>query len=191
MSAQTFMALVVDIAAMLGGATVIATAVVAFLSRLLVERLSRASIEKHEKDLERLKRRYEIDLERHRLAFRKSEFLFEKQLEAANVFIRIRSKYIPLPWGPYLDHSDLMERIADNSGKIAKELSEFSDQFSAVLEKSDRNSISKLANNANELSFGMAVLTPKEHDNLAEQIISDLGLIEGNLIDCVRKQMST
>lgn len=180
--------LLLKVLGVVGGASAIITGLAVLFGRFLIERLSQKAIADHERALERLKSRYELELERHRLSFRKSEMLFEKQIEATNAFIRLQSKHVPLPWRPDIDFDDLVERVIGNAHQIGSDLAEFLDNHGAIIRAEDRQELGIMAARANELSFFESTTDPIQNQAIAEELISDLEEFEIKLLDWVQGQ---
>lgn len=177
-----------QIVGIFGGGAVVTAAVVGFMGKIFVETFMRKSVQRHERDLELLKQEYQIDLEGRRTIYKKSEFIFEKQFEAANRLLELRLKHIPLPWHPDVDHQDLLDRTIENAEMISNEFRAFLSKFGAILSKKEREELDKLASKARELAFYCSTTSPDQNSDIAETILSEIQELEERFIGRVLNQ---
>ena len=112
MTSQEVLSLAGSIIATLGGGSVVVFALSGWLGKIWADRLMKASIFSHEKELEALRDKYTNDLEKLKTQLKKSEFMFEKEFVAASKLIEYHEEIIPLSQGPYMHMDDVFESIA-------------------------------------------------------------------------------
>lgn len=179
---MSFIETLAQVVGILGAGAIVTSAVVAVMGKMFLETFMRKSVENHERDLERLKQEYQIDLEGRRTIYKKSELIFEKQFSAANRFLEIRLQYIQAPWAPDLEYQDFVERFIDNHDKLQKDLQLFLRQFGAILSNEDREQVEKLIQEVLELGFHATCTHPGQNADIVDSITSKIKELEANFI---------
>ena len=79
----------------LGGGSVVTIGASAFLSKFFADRTLQKHKGKLSEELERLKGVLVKDVETHKLSLRRAEMLFEREVNAAKEFVRLREHHLP------------------------------------------------------------------------------------------------
>jgi hypothetical protein len=75
--------------------------------------------------IENLKSQLLLQAESYKVQLKKSEFLFQREFEAASSFIALRGRIAPAYNNPDMDWSDACEQIAQNFGKAENLLNDY------------------------------------------------------------------
>jgi hypothetical protein len=121
MTLQEFFASLGKFVAYLGGASVVLLGLSGWIGTLLSNRI-----------IERAKSELQKEVESHKTSLRKSEFLFEKQYEAASEFIAMRQGFLPA-YRPDMDWYEACEDMAMHFDRIAKSLKAFVAKHGAIM----------------------------------------------------------
>ncbi len=118
----------------LGGGSVVTVAVSAFASKFMVDR----SLEKHKSklatELERLKGDLAKEVETHKLSLRRTEILFERQIDACNNFIALHENLKPT-FRPGMDSYDAVVEFSGRLGIAEDLLRTFKLQHSSIIDE--------------------------------------------------------
>lgn len=148
--------------------------------------------QQHAELLEDVRGRYQKELESHRVRLRKSEFVFEKEFEAACELVKIRRSFRPDFRHPEMDWGDACEEIALEFAEEERVLEEFLRNHSAILEDKVRALIEEAATMA---STGKHLVDPQERipseaRQKADDMMNALEAAEKLAIKRVRAQAS-
>ena len=88
---------------------------------------------KTDAEIERVKNELLRSVESYKVQLKKSEFLFQKEFEAASTFTAVRQSIHPGFIVPMMDWHDACDEIARNFVRIEKELAAFLGKHGAVL----------------------------------------------------------
>lgn len=165
-----------------GGAAVILTGIFYWMANILKTRI-----------VEKVKAELQAELERQKTKLRKSEFIFQKEFEAASAFMALRRKIIPDYSHPDMDFHEACEKMASDFGKVARQLTEFVSIHGAALNKRSLellNASQVLAEtNQFELAHEGAHYTPNSTAiKAAEELWDNLKNIETSLVEAVHSQ---
>lgn len=168
-----------------GGGVVVATAC-GFISKAVADR----SIESHKSELsaelERLKGELAMEGESHKLKLRKAELLFDRQVQAASAFIPISHKLRPEYRFADMDWHDASVEVAQRSGEVERELTQFELSHGAALSPKARGLLSSSITSATHNKFEGDAMEPSDQATkagsdllekiiaLEEQLIADL-----------------
>jgi hypothetical protein len=117
----------------LGGGALLVACFSAWLGKVWAGRILEADKAKYAKALEDLKNDFVRYADRHRASLRKSEFIFQKEFEAAPEFVAVARAPYPQPLHPEEEWDEALERIALNLGKHEATLIAFVGKYGAVL----------------------------------------------------------
>lgn len=177
MTLEEFFALFGKFVALFGGATVIVLGLSTWIGNLLSNRI-----------IERAKSELEKELESHKTSLRKSEFLFEKQYEAASEFIAMRQGFLPA-YRPDMDWAEACEDIAMHFNRIEKALKAFVAKHGAVMKAETVELLTQCIGLAEEHQFGVhGDDVSKEARDAADTLWTKLGEVETTLRDTVWSQ---
>lgn len=151
----------------LGGAGLIVFALLKYTSDLFAKEI----IEKVKSDLQK-------ELEAHKTSLKKSEFIFEKEFEAASDFVALKQNIYPLYRFPDMEWFDACEEIAKNFSKHESSIRQYISKHGATIEQSTLDKISSAEAIAGQYKFGGAVpgttMTPADSADKFWEIIEEI-----------------
>lgn len=163
--------------AYLGGASVVILGFSAWIGTLLSNRI-----------VERVKSDLQKEVESHKTSLRKSEFLFEKQYEAASEFIAMRQGFLPA-YRPDMDWHEACEDMAKHFDRIAKSLKAVVAKHGAVMSSETIETLTQCIGLAEEHQFGVhRDEVSREAVTAADTVWTKLGEVEGKLRETVWSQ---
>lgn len=119
----------------LGGGAVIILGFSSWLGKVWANRLMEAEKASYANALEELKSKLNQDTESYKIKLKKSEFLFQKEFEAASKLVEFRQSILPEHYSPRMDWGDVEIDIANQFGNIEKYLKNFLGLHGAILSK--------------------------------------------------------
>ena len=135
------------------------------------------------KYVEKLKHEIQQELESHKTWLRKSEFLFQKEFEAASSFISLRLRLLPRYRFPDMEWHDACEDFARDFSQVENTLESYIATHGAALQK---ETLERLASAKTRASWGKFEFT---NDNVsrdaiqyAEEVMNALEEIEKRFI---------
>jgi hypothetical protein len=177
MTLEEFFTTLGKFVAYLGAASVVLLGLSSWIGTLLSNRI-----------IERAKSELQKDLESYKASLRKSEFLFEKQYEAASEFIAMRQGFLPAH-RPDMDWHEAREDMAMHFERIAKSLKTFVSKHGAVMSSETVKSLTQCIGLAEEHRYGVhGDVVSREASEAADTIWNKLGEVEGKLRDAVWDQ---
>jgi hypothetical protein len=124
-----------------GGGAVVTVAIAGFFSKFMADR----SIEKHKallgRETERLKGELAKETETHKLALRKRELLYQKELDAASAFIALHRRFEPKYSFPNMDWHEAMDEVVDGFTDTESKLRKYIAEYGAALSPENRAQI--------------------------------------------------
>jgi hypothetical protein len=143
-----------SILASIGGGTAIVFAFSNWLGKIWANRLMEKEkaeygkeMEKeratHTRELELLKSTFLKETESYKIKLKKSEFLFEKQFEAASELVALSRSFMPEVSFPHMDFEDVLDHYVFSSKEIEKKLEAYLSRHGAVLGDDVEEIISK------------------------------------------------
>jgi hypothetical protein len=146
----------------LGGGGVVIAAVCAFISKTVAD----YSIESHKNalstELERIKGELAMEGETHKLALRKKELLFDRQMQVASAFIHTSHKLRPEYRFPDMDYYDASVEVAQRLGEVEAELTRFQLAHGAAITSDARVLLSAAITRAAHNKFEGDEIEPSE-----------------------------
>ena len=137
--------------------------------------------------LERAKHEIQQEIESYRTKLKKSEFLFQKEFEAASQFISLHHSFLPRYLHPDMDWYDACLDFARHFSEIEKKLEQYRATHGAVLQQDALDHLAKAINTAGSGKF------ENESDlvyKLAEQTMKELEAVEDELRKAIWSQSS-
>lgn len=147
--------------------------------------------------VERAKGEIQQEIESYKTQLKKSEFLFQKEFEAASQFISLHRRFLPRyphpddpPYEPYRD-------FACNLGEVEKALRQYVETYGIALQKDVLN---RLATTIGKASAGkyevgsedmQGPVVSEDGYRLVDEVLKELKEIESELWEAVRSQSST
>lgn len=140
--------------------------------------------------VEKLKQEIQHEMESYRTKLKKSEFLFQKEFEAASHFISLRRSFLPDYIHPDMEWPEVCEYVALNLESIEESLSNFRATHGVALKESV---LSRLDDAITAAGTGKFEEISLEHIPIdgAEKVLRALQEIESELRDAVWSQSST
>lgn len=192
MEFQTVLEISSAILAALGGGAAIIFGFSSWLGKIWANRLMEKEKAGHAKALESLRSKLTHETESYKVKLKKSEFLFEKEFEAASEFVSLRRSFLPTYSNPGMDWHDACDEIAHRFDKIESELGKYLSKHGAILSEEVKDLISFSEGAASENKFDiMDVVVPESANKAADEMFKKLNEAEKLLIAQVRTQSST
>lgn len=138
-------------------------------------------------EIERLRSELTHAVESHKARLKKSDFLFQKEFEAASAFTAFFRSFSPKADRPDMDWYEACEVIASDFGKTEKSLEAFLATHGAVLLPKQRESLDKALALLSNGKFAMEGHGVSETD-CANKLYGILKDLEADLINQVRGQ---
>ncbi|WP_426052181.1 hypothetical protein [Brevundimonas sp. SL161] len=172
--------LITVVGAVLGNAAVVA--VIAIVARGLFAAAINRDLEAFKADLKskgdaelaRIAREAAREIESYKIKLKKSEFLFERQFQAANDMMKLFGDFSPQRSHPMMDWSDAMEEVVDNSGKTEQALRGFMVRHGAALLSEDREKLQSAITKANDIHTEDYFGEPDDHASELHGLIQSL-----------------
>ena len=141
-------------------------------------------------DLEREKRKSQQQVESHKAELKKSEFLYPKEVEAAEEFIALHSDLRPRYRFPEMEWEDACEDFAFDFEEVEERLEQYKVDHGAVLPPGTFDRLSRAITKAGWGKFEVeGDDVSSEGIDLAGEVMTDLEEIEKELQKAVRPQL--
>lgn len=181
MAIDDLLALAATIIVSLGGGGAIVLGLSNYIGKLLADRY-----------VERLKHEIQQEIESYKTKLRKSEFLFQKEFEAASQFVSLRRGLLPSYWFPEMDWHDACEEFARDFAKVEKELERYLATHGAAL---SQKALDCLSSAIAQAASGQFEASPdgvsRQGIDVADKVMKELEGVEKELRDAVWVQSST
>ena len=142
-------------------------------------------------DLEQAKAALLHEVESHKIRLKKSEFLFQKEFEAACSFSAFMRSLLPGFNHPDMEWYEVCDEIAQSFGSIEQKLEQFFSEFSVALTEEERTILSDAISDAGYSKFEVIDEDVSRESNEAAGILYDkLKDFNSKLIARVRDQTS-
>lgn len=192
MTTQNIIEMVAGVIVSIGGGGVIVFALSSWLGKVWANRLMQNEKAEHARALEALRNQLTNETESYKVKLRKSEFIFEKEYQAASEFVSLRRSFLPNFSNPHMDWEDACKRIASNFEKIENQLDSYLSKHGAILTEEIRDFISYAEGIAMENKhIDPAHGVSSSEITAARDMFVQLDLAEASLISLVRSQSST
>lgn len=169
------------ILASLGGGVLVVSACVKWLGDLFAKHL-----------IQNAKKKLDEEMESYKIKLRKSEFLFQKEFEAASELVALNQDLLPTHSRPQMDWYEACDEIADNFDNIEKLLGNYLSKHGAVLKPNVIDLISDCINIAGENKFEITSPQIPEAANISAHSLYDkLKEAEKIVLQQVHSQSST
>ena len=150
---QSLLKLSTVILGSLGGGAFIILGFSSWLGKVWANRLMAKEKAEHSQELESLRNRLTQDTESYKIKLKKSEFIFQKEYEAASEFVSLRRSFSPSLSYPGMDYYDACVQVADQFSRIGTTFDGFISKHGAVLKDPVKKAISKAINLAETYKF--------------------------------------
>lgn len=176
----------------LGGGAAIVFGFSSWLGKVWANRLMEKEKAEHSQELESLRSRLTQDTESYKIKLKKSEFLFQKEFEAASEFVALKRSFLPTYSHPNMDWYDACDQIAHDLHKIETALSAYLSKHGAVLKSEVKELLSLSIGIAAENGFEITDQDVPSHVNkAADELYNNLEKAEESLLQQVHSQSST
>lgn len=176
----------------LGGGAVIVFSLSSWLGKVWAARLMEREKALHTQALESLRHDLAKHLEYQKVALRKSEILYTRQIDAASALVALNLRLIPEKSFPDDDWYEACESIALSFETIHKELQHFFSTYGAVLHGVVRQRISNALSILHDKKIEIEMLqvedVPVHLNKSANQVFNDLRVAERALIEDLSHQ---
>ena len=161
------------------------------MGKIWAEKLMAKESAQHARDLESLRGDLMRETESHKIRLRKSELIFQREVEAASELVALSRHLSPQRWRPGMDWDDVCDDIASDFHLIEKELRAFLAKHGAVLPGGVKDDLGWCIAIAGEGKFEVGETgVPGGANTEADQLIKKLWDVENDLISHVRSQTS-
>lgn len=142
--------------------------------------------------LESLRNRLTQDTESYKVKLKKSEFIFEKEYEAAFELVSLKRSFLPTYSHPNMDWNEACDEIAHNFHKIETALGSYLSKHGAVLSKEAKDLLSYSIGIADGRKFDITIPdVPTEAIAAANNLFKKLDGAEECLLNQVHSQSSS
>lgn len=180
MAIDDLMKLAATIIVSLGGGGAIVLGLSNWIGNLLANRY-----------VERLKHEIQQEIESYKTKLKKSEFLFQKEFEAASQFASLRRSLLPGYWFPDMDWYDACEAFARKFEEVEKELERYLATHGIALSQEALDCLSSAIALAASGKFEVSSdEVPGEWIDAAGKVVKKLEEVEKKLRDAVWVQSS-
>ena len=178
------------IIASLGGGAALVFAFSSWLGKVWANRILEGDKAKYAQELEDLKSRYLRDTEKYKTSLKKSEFIFEKEYQAASEFVALVQSIRPTFAHPDMDWYEACDRIALSFDTSETALEQFLAKHGAVLSEETRDLLGRCIAAAADGKFqvGAEGHVDPHANKLAAEFYGNLEKIERALLTIVRDQ---
>lgn len=179
------------ILASLGGGAAIIFGFSNWLGKVWANRLMTKEKAEYAQELESLRNRLTQDTESYKIKLKKSEFLFQKEFEAASEFVALKQSFLPTYNQPYMDWYDACNEIAHDFHKIEMALDSYLSKHGAVLKSEVKDLLSLSISIAGENKFEITSAdVPENANKAANDLYENLRETEKSLLEQVHSQSS-
>lgn len=178
---MTVLEIVSTILLSLGGGAAIVAAFAQWLGKLWATRL-----------IQNEKQKLDLDIESYRVKLRKSEFIFQKEFEAASEIVSLLQGYLPEYDSPMMDWHEVCDNLAYKLEKIEVDIKSFISRHGAILSDDVLSSLHHASAKSGEFKFKIkGPDVPESVNKAAEDVFNYLKDAEKKLIASVRGQVGT
>jgi len=175
----------------LGGAGAVLFGLSSWLGKVWASRILEAEKAQYGQDLESFKSDLSKEAERHRIRLKKSEFIFEKEFEAASKLVALIRDINPKMTNPEMDWYDACDDMALSFPKTENVLHEFMRNHGAVLPDGVKHLLSICHGIAAENKFEIdANGVSTKSNSAAEALFDNLKQAEIEILKQVHGQVS-
>lgn len=178
------------VVAALGGGSVIVLALSNWLGRVWADRLMASKLHEFDRQLESLKSNLQQETEHYKGRLRKSEFVFQREYQAASALVELIATIEPSYSSPWMDHEELCEALMGELDSIEDKIGAFTAKHGAILPDVVRKLIVESQNYAGQGKFG-DVAGNDDARTLAGKCHGALSQAETLLIKRIQMQSAT
>jgi hypothetical protein len=142
----------------LGGSAAIILGFSSWLDKVWANHLMTKEKAEYAQELESLRNRLTQDTESYKIKLKKSEFLFQKEYEAASEFVALKRSFLPTYRHPGMDWYEACNEIAHDFHKIETALGAYLSKHGAVLKPEVKELLSYSKGVAAESKFDITSL---------------------------------
>lgn len=142
--------------------------------------------------VERIKHEIHQEIESYKTKLKKSEFLFQKEFEAASSFISLRLDLLPEYSFPDMEWDSTCQEFARNFAIVEKQLEKYIATHGAALQQRPLERLSSAIGAAAEWKFDVSrERVPLQAIEVAAMVIENMEKVENELREAVWSQSST
>ncbi|WP_444956786.1 hypothetical protein [Microbulbifer sp. ZKSA002] len=176
----------------LGGGAAIIFGMSNWLGKVWANRLMEKEKAQYSKELESIKSSLLKDSESYKIKLKKSEFIFEKQYEAASELVALVRQFLPPLSHPDMDWYEACDEIAHNFKSIIDSLERFLSKHGAILDETPKDLLSNAIALASQHQFDITgPEVPGTANSAVDKIYNNLLSAEKYLTKQVLNQTST
>ncbi len=176
----------------LGGGAAIMFGFSSWLGKVWANRLMEKEKAEYAQELESLRSQLTQDTESYKIKLKKSEFIFQKEYEAASEFVALKRSFLPTNCHPQMDWYEACDEIAHNFYKIETALGAYLSKHGAVLKPEVKDILSHAIGVARANKFGIASPeVPSDAKKAADELYGKLEKAEECLLSQVHSQSRT
>ena len=165
----------------LGGGVLIIGAFTKWLGDLWAKRL-----------IQNEKKKLDEEIESYKIKLKKSEFIFQKEFEAASELVALIRSFLPTYSHPQMDWYEACDEIAHDFGKIEVRLDDYLSKHGAVLKENVVDLISTCIAIAGENKFEItSPEVPQVANQAADELYKKIKEAEKIVLQQVHSQSST
>jgi len=174
-----------------GGGAIIVFALSGWLGKVWANRLMVKEKAGYAQELESLRNHLVQDTESYKIKLKKSEFIFQKEFEAASTFVALKRSFMPPYNYPDKDWGEACDDIAQNFRRIEQKLNTYLANYGAVLQKEVKDLISSCITIASVNKFEVSGSDISiEANKAADKLYTKLESAEKELLNQVHSQSS-
>jgi hypothetical protein len=176
---------------LLGGGATIVFGFSSWLGRIWANQLMARDTAKYAEELASLRNSLTQETERYKIKLKKSEFIFQKEFEAASEFVAMLREISPSHSRPLMDFDGACDDIAQDFHKIEVALGIFLSRNGAVLQRDAKEAIYLCIAIAGETKFEITSPdVPRVANQAAGELYNKLQEVEQYLLNQVHSQAS-
>ncbi|UCZ56232.1 hypothetical protein LGV61_10945 [Desulfurispirillum indicum] len=138
------------------------------------------------------KQKLDLEIESYRVRLKKSEFIFQKEFEAASELVSLIRTYLPSYDAPWMDWHDVCDHIASQLDRIESDIDTYISKHGAITREDVLKHLLEASSKAGTSKFEVTGPEPPASANrAAEEILNALRAAEKILVDKVHDQSST
>ena len=175
----------------LGGASLIVFGLSSWLGKIWANKLMEKDKSKFMRDLETLKYGLVNETESYKIKLKKSEFLFEKEFDAASELTAMIRSFLPPSRNQEMDWHDACNEIALSFAKINNSIDNFLSKNGAVLSDEQKELLTHCVGLASYFCHEAKSEVSEDANAAASTLFENLLKTEKLLVEQIRSQTST
>ena len=162
-----------------------------WLGKVWASRILREEIAKHTKEIEGFKNDLLQEAEKHRVKLKKSEFIFQKEYEAASALVSMIRDIDPKNTIPDMDWDVACDHAAMNFGDIENTILSYLKVHGAGLPQGVKDNLTFCYGAASTNKFEASPEVSDNANKAANDLLKTLVVAENEMIQHIREQITT